>query len=928
MRYVVFAMGIAAAFSASADIYMLKDGMTDWKSAGSYTNNAIPTLSTDVIVTEANATNRILTASARYADAFEMINLVSKVELGRKAVLEIEVAQNDTKTLTGQIVPGSSNLSLANSGTLIKTGPGLLLQESTDRPSTVYYAKWDVRSGTLGGPWSQNDDGKGKNVYNFGLTIAAGARFLNSYSSFLQIQGPLTGAGSIETLHKARQASVLYLLGGPGEYSGFIGTNMTIRVRSGRVDFTGTTSKFDGNLIVSGFLDDGKDAGVAGFMKFGSDQADDSSFGNRSSLDLGTFYNTKPYAGAIRYLGTVPETIGSKAINIDATVDAPATIDAGAFGGLTFGPSVYWKMKNDFSGTVPANQRLCLTGSNVTACVFSGVLNTGDHPECNFYLTKKGMGVWRLNDNVYSCFAGPIRIEDGVLRHDTLAHGGTRCALGTATRLFDDASVPPADETKVDYAILFGGVGRGLLEYCGTYDAFCTNRPVAVRTSGGFSTTEAATRICGIGAYDKTDGAAELVLMATNDATSVYADITDGTHGGKLGVTKRGTGTAELDRTLSFSGPLKVEAGTLVVRNSSGPYTWFRLIVKQNIARLKGDFNPSSDDPNLVIVNRFALYDVNGVRQNVGFSRYDGNLDPTPSNGYNVKSPADCIRPGQIAYDRADAVACWKNASTGARDIQNMCRIDANYYDTDALVYTRYGDTPALSPTEPSTWVKFVMRLTNGTPEIASWDIATRFGYKKGDTSSNRFRAPTMLEIQGSVDGISWDSLTNYSHAVVTDEDAVINAGKWYSDGVTDSSNTVDGRRWQDGKSFPLRGRPATPAAFNVLGNCTSVSVAPGASLVKAGSESVTLKGLTVSTNGFGRIEGFVLSGDSSSTLTVLGDVPTGELTIPGVFANTDVSGLSNWKVKYGNREKPRHSVVATENGIKVIPSGMLLIVR
>ena len=661
MKSIVLVMGVAAAVSASADVYMLKNGMTDWKDAASYTNNAAPTASTDVIVTEANATNRILVANAGYDGAFEMINLVSSVELGRKAVLEIEVAPNDTRTLTGQVVPGSSNQSVANAGTLVKLGAGTLLQEAVNRPSIIYYATWQVKAGTLGGPWSQNDDGKGKNIYSFGLQIAEGARFLTSYSGYLQLQGPLTGSGSIETLNKVAKGSALYLMGGPGEYAGFIGTNMIIRLRSGQADFTGTANKFDGGPIISGFLDDGKGAGVLGFKKFGTDQFDDSSFGNRSSIDLGAFYSSKPYAGAIRYLGTVPETILNKNINIDATANAPATIDAGAFGGLTFGPKVVWQMPNSTSGVEPTNQRLCLAGSNTTECVFSGYLHTGNHPECNFYLIKKGSGVWRINENVNSKFEGPIRIEDGSLRYDTLAHRGELCALGTATHLFDDASVPPASETPIDYAVLFGGVGKGLLEYCGAYDAFCTNRPTAVRTSGGFSTTERATRMCGISAYDKTDAVAELVLLATNESVSTYADITDGTHGGRLGVTKRGAGTAEIDRTLSFSGPLKVEEGKLVVRNSSGPYTWFRLIVKQNIARLKGGFDPDLDDPNLVIVNRFALYDADGVRQNVGFSRYDGNLDPSPKAGYKVKSPADCIRPGQVAYDRADEVTCWKD---------------------------------------------------------------------------------------------------------------------------------------------------------------------------------------------------------------------------------------------------------------------------
>lgn len=902
-------VGLWTMSSCFGAVYVLKDGATDWGDPASYVNNAVPTLPSDVITTEANATNVIRSDDPAYQTAFDKINLVDHVEIGDWAHLEIEVAAGVEKTITGRILAWRDGSGIIRSTSVLdKTGAGTLYQEPQNREDAQYFPLWNVHDGALGAPWAkgQVDDSRLNLYAQGGLHVAAGARFLASFCDYLQVMGPLTGEGLIETLNPNAKGSYLYVMGGPGDFSGTIGTNFIVRIRGGQVNLLSSANEFDGGLIIGN--GNGRQ-GIVGFSTFGSSGSVASSLGRRPTISLGSYDVT---AGTLCFLGSVPETIESKSILVQRSIDSPATIDAGAFGGLVFGPNVKWQIATGED----ANQRICLSGSNTMACVFGGSLLPADNsPNHNFYLTKKGTGVWQLNENVASRFAGAIRVEDGVLRYDSLASKGALCALGTATRLFDDACTPFADETPVDYAILFGGAGKGTLEYCGAFDAFCTNRPVRVETGGAFSTATKATRLHDVAAVGQT---AELVILATNDAVCTYADLFDGEHGGRLAVTKRGAGTAELDRTLTFSGLLKVEEGRLVVRNSSGHYTWFRLLVKQNFARLKGA--PDSDDPNLVIVERFALYDADGTRQNVGFGLYDGNLSPTVS-GYAVKTQANCIRPGQVGYDRVGEFACWR--SSGNRNAANMCDVTSS----SKTCYTRFGDKPALSVDDPATWVKFTFRLTNGTPEIAAWDIATRFG--TADSSNNRFRAPTQLEIQGSVDGLSWDSLTNYQHAVVTDELAVINGGRWYSDGTTMCYGTVGARRWQDGKSFPLRGSPVSPVRFNVLGNCESVAVAPGAELVKAGAEPVTIKGLTVSKNGFGRIEGFTLSEDPMSTLTILSEDPKCAFTIPGEFVGMDTGALAQWNVSVGGRIRSGYyRITATAGGITVTPPGMVVILR
>jgi len=140
-----------------------------------------------------------------------------------------------------------------------------------------------------------------------------------------------------------------------------------------------------------------------------------------------------------------------------------------------------------------------------------------------------------------------------------------------------------------------------------------------------------------------------------------------------------------------------VKGGRLIVRNSSGRYTWFRLTIKENYCVQQGVVT-TSINTNQVVVERFALYDADGVRQNIGFTRRAGNVDEdgNGASGYAVKSVAGGLRPGEIALDRPGKVYVWKNSDSGrGRDIQNIC--DA---DDSSLVgsYVQYNDGAPLSP--------------------------------------------------------------------------------------------------------------------------------------------------------------------------------------------------------------------------------------
>lgn len=905
-----------SAFAVKAGDFTILNGKTDWTDPASYKDNAANALPTsaDRIFTEEGATNEIRPSHPKYAQSLEMINRVVQVQMGDSSTLVIEVADGVTNTITGRI--GCKSTGVSKAPTLVKQGGGTLLQEPSVN-DTYYFARWKVEEGTLGAPWAFDSTVRQVNIFSYGIDLAEKTSLILSYKQNFQLLGPLSGSGEIYTLNpsaKSSESSPFYLKGGPGTFSGTIGTNINVTVREAVLDFAGTANRYNGGLTVSGFKDDGSGKGVLGFAKFGDSASDPSSLGLRGTVSLGELYaNTTPLSGAFRYLGTAGESITAKNINFGYTLDAPATFDAGAHGGLEFSPNVMWSVSEAH------NQRLCLTGSNTVECTFAGKFSEGANG--SVYLIKKGSGTWHLKENKDSGLSGPVRVDDGVLRHDTLASRGVLCALGTAANLHDGAYVAPGGETPVDYAVLFAGEGRGLLEYTGRYDAASTNRPVAVKTGGGFSSAGGAERIHGISAYDGA-ATAMLTILATNNAISTYADITDGTHGGKLGIVKRGQGTAEIDGELSFSGPLNVEGGKLIVRNSSGRYTWFRLTVKENYAGKTGKGEEA--DKNHVVIERFALYDANGDRQNIALARHDGNLQINAyivggkNNGHVVHSEASGLRPGEIGFDRIGKVNVW-----GDRDIQNMC--EANNKSRIGC-YARYDGGETLAPSNPKSWIKCVMRLAEGSAEIASFDIAGRFNSSSAvanDATGNQYRQPTAWMMEGSVDGVNWDVLTNMTW------DADIAGTTWYSDRES-CYNTRSGRKWQDGKSFPIRGRPETPKIFNVLGNCESVSVAPGAVLEKQGDQPVVISSLAVGTDGFGRIDGFAFAESGRLEIKGLGKL-TQAVEIPGEFAN--VAGLENisgrrWTVYAGNGVAKKAYVKASATGLKVYPCGLVITIR
>ena len=336
----------------------------------------------------------------------------------------------------------------------------------------------------------------------------------------------------------------------------------------GTVNLSGVENDFTGNVSLNG-----EDA-VLGVGKFGM-KADEA-----SSIGTGTGQSifVKASGGMIRYLGTAADTTDKEFSFYpgDKVDGALAGFDAGAFGGVTF--SGNWVLYDNKSN--PARMRwLILTGSNTTqACTMSGDMpleagNDNDEPY-TFTVTKRGTGIWKFSGN--RALAGAVNVDDGTLRFDSLGEKGEPSALGTATMLYEEYNGEKDDARKVDYAIRLGDSEagtEGAIEYDGNGFAGSKTRPIALKGNGRIihNGADGFIRLRGVSAL--TSGEKTLTLDGNGTSDCEISGIADGA--GRVSVVKDGAGVWAITGTNTFTGSIRVKAGTLCLRNPTN-YTWFR----------------------------------------------------------------------------------------------------------------------------------------------------------------------------------------------------------------------------------------------------------------------------------------------------------------------------------------------------------------
>ena len=570
----------------------------------------------------------------------------------------------------------------------------------------------------------------------------------------------------------------------------------------------------------------------------------------------GSLGSTKRYwyhgHSQIQYLGTGPETT-DKELCFGSTKSA--SFDAGA-GGLTF--TGQW-----YSRECPWVLPLHLCGTNTeAACVVQSSISGNSTNALN--VVKEGPGIWRFEGE--RSYLGTVSVDEGTFEYDSIAERGTACAVGKSSFLSEPVWAYKTDAVEVPWAFRLGTHSTtGAFVYVGTDDAACTSRLFAVRGNGLVrSDTSASLFLKGATSYDDKGG--RLIL----DGSGAYDNFSDVTNGmGAVSVEKTGAGTWTLGGNIDLSG-VTVKAGTLRIAN--GPnYRWFRFTDKQHWG----------SDAYLQL-SQFGLYDKDGNQVNMMAAENEDEVHRGKTYAIGSKS---CTWDHPITY-------------SSTRTLYKILT------GLDGLMTAQRNASNAPSPSDPSTWLVFVIRLADDAAPVKYYDVKSHQGFKDGAMYN---RDPRNWTLEGSVDGRNWDLLDAQKDRALTQKGCV-----WYSCDATKHDDTHRG--------FEIASAPA--ARTVAIG---SVSVAAGATLVA--DAPVTVSKIVADVSGTSTIDGFAFAADGE---LVVDDLESPGMTLPTTFAHaTGLANLANWKVVVGGQKSRGYVIAVTEDGtVRIDKRGSYIILR
>ena len=781
-----------------------------------------------------------------------------------KAKVEIDLAE-DAELKAQFTYSGSSECA-----GVTKTGAGTLTLTLIDNPtyddSARYVGcknRWHVLGGTLVFP--QTGYLKTATTFMAGsIEIAAGCQVVNAGC---RLAASLNGAGDL--VHRSATATRITLAQNGSFYGNILQAdgagNVQIYVSSAALLY-GAGGTASSAAVIEG--------GLVGLGKFGQS-------GSPSTLGM----SSKPISvtgnAHVLALGAAEETT-NKPFQPNANCTT-FEMDGGAFGGVTFTGA--W----DPTGAIMRS--LVLSGSNTEhACVLQNTIaDVGEGADaCSYHLVKKGTGVWRMS-SANPKWSGAMTIEEGTLQFDSIAPAGTACSLGFATNLYANVPGTKDEANRVDWAVRLGNPGAGevaTLEYAGTAAAeWPTSRPIVVDGRGRFrNETGSAFTLAGV-----TAATAGSSLSLDGDAASgnKLNGVSDGA--GTLKIVKEGEGDWTLAGTVDVSGGLDVRAGTLKVANRKN-YDWFKVITKQTFAGATGATGGGS-----VSIQEFALYDINGVRQ---------NLNPQIGDP-QVGAAAGTLVPGGLAYG-----PCASGSETA--ELVNMTH--ANTSDQWTFKFDAMPD-----PGNSDTWVSFVVRVPEGTPEIEKFDL--RY-WKKSDSSGNLYQ-PKILTIEGSTDGLCWTHLTTVTNPPVAAGEERTSTYYWiYGDKVR-----YDADRDPENSGLAFETRAIVPDAER-----PDVSIGGGMSVASSAGLRIVGEPLEISrleldfAAGIGSFDNLRLA--SSGTIVVK-NASKGAVTIPADFSGVaNFDAIGEWAVVDEDGKPFRKKLEIRRDSVSIVPNGLMLIFR
>ena len=768
-------------------------------------------------------------------------------------------------------------------GELVKRGDGALVLDAGKKLSpngSTVYEFWTGLTAEEGDLMLPQDAESGNRYYGY-VTVDKGARFFtvrsgdSSETAFTTFVRGIFGDGVItnthpsvvnqlQTMPSATQRASMF----SGEIGGAYDMTYTHYNNGGDVYLLGTNNTYGAVTTIMG--------GRVFAQSFGT-EGNPSSLGTYSRIHFGA--NS---ASRLVYLGK-GETTDKKFV-VYQNASGPAYIDAGAHGGLKLTYSVEVGTEQDKTRTI------VFTGSNTTECVLDCYLygrywnaqHTAfyDQP----YYAKEGSGTWRVTHHVGRRVPCGWAIREGTLRYDSLDEKGVICSLGTATNLTSGTA-----NDMVDYAFCLGSTDASaapaVFSYSGTNEYSVSTRPAVLVADATFrNESDCSIRFAGVRAL--TAGLKTLTLDGDTAATNELADISDG--GGQIGVTKDGDGTWVLGGSQTFTGPVDVKKGTLIVRKIADPkYTWFRWTITEMHAKTNSSGTVVSVDyPH---VNSFALLDSSGAWQNA-------NMEFT-------ENAVATLKPGFSTWQNVWGVVCTPQSDTTPTDVPRIFINTTNY---GAWIHPMFGNSYVRpEPDLPYSWPRLVMRLKGGANEVVAHDIMNVWG-----AGNNPQRCVKGDTIEGSVDGLHWEEVARTNNMPVAGA-----SWTWSYRNTTATSGSHTG-----GAPFA---RGSSTNTWHVLEGGNTVSVAPGAKLVADGD--ITLSSIKLAATGGGTREGFSFA--ESGTIDVTGwNGSHGE--IPLNFSNAaNLSNVSGWNLKIGGAASSRRFAVST-TGVRLLERGLRLSFR
>ena len=812
------------ACAAFATEYEWVRGATDWTDPASYTNTAVAAVNTtlpgagDDVDIPANCT---VTLDCDNAAHLAAVNNIGRIRpMTSTSFFVVKVSDGKEVTLNTKVnYDNTANYAAWMKGGLVKQGGGtLILGVSTG--NYTYFTDITVKEGILKLP--QESDGSWR-YYDI-LAVSNGATLFTCCKSG-KVGGALIGpqglVGQGVVTNDASSACPLEILGAGRNWShrfdGVLAGSIMLNNPRTRFDLTNPNNTFTGGIRAMRESSYPYGQSVIGLFKIGN-KADAASSAGKYDTAYGLGYRdtrawNRHYGAGFMYLGsgeTTDKDIYVNAGNLNTSPQSePNFFDGGPNGGLT--------LAGEFKIYDAYNQVFVLTGSNASECVVAGPLKRKavNGTNYNWRIIKKGTGTWRFADVSNTEMEGVFAVENGVLRYDSIAEAGIRCALGYSTLLLENYIGKIDDSRRVDYAFELGSTADAdadpIFEYTGTVKSWCFSRPIALkgsarlRQSGGGELRLASLKT--LNGTPKT-----LTLDGDGDDAWLF-NVAD--QYGTLSLIKDGTNTWTIAGTNQISGSVIVKGGTLNLRHHEAPYTWFRWTPKESSGGWK------------TAVEELGLYSADGTRLNGGLTYYGtAVIDASKASGLtegsvamatagNFDSPANVVN----MFD-GDASTKW---STAHKIVGSP-----NSWDKSIVA-------------DPDTWWSIIMRLSDDSACVASYDFLGL-----GASASEKTYVPRVVMLEGSLDGVNWH--------VIDDYDAVsAPSGSWLTWrfggetwGNATSCNESDLSKHTTGRT--VVGHPIDLPV--PLVNVTNISVAAGARLAVTGGTLDLPSGIRLTVDG------------------------------------------------------------------------------